>query len=60
MKIENIFRKIPMFENLKMDTVLFEGKYPVLFTCTINRDIYLFIYLLYGKCTISKVDWDKN
>lgn len=43
MKIENIFRKIPMFENLKMDTVLFEGKYPVLFTCTINRDIYLFI-----------------
>lgn len=43
MKIEDIFRKIPMCENLKMDTVLFESKYPVLFTCNIDRDIYLFI-----------------
>lgn len=49
MKIENIFRKIPMFENLKMDTVLFESKYPVLFTCTINEDVYLFICCMVNR-----------
>lgn len=43
MKIEDIFRKVSIFKNLKMDTILFESKYPVLFTCTIDEDVYLFI-----------------
>ena len=53
MKIEDIFRKIPMFENLKMDTVLFESKYPVLFTCTINEDVYLFICCMVNEQFIN-------
>lgn len=43
MKIERIFRKIPAFENVVLDTILFESKYPVLFTCKNGNDIYLFI-----------------
>lgn len=33
MKIENVFRKIPEFSNIVLDTILFESKYPVMFTC---------------------------
>ena len=43
MKIEKIFRKIPDFQGIVLDTILFEGKYPVLFTCKNDKDIYLFI-----------------
>lgn len=42
MKIENIFRKISTFEKLEMDTILFEAKYPVLFTCIVEKEVYLF------------------
>lgn len=61
MKTEDIFRKIPMFENLKMDTVLFESKYPVLFTCTINEDVYLFICCMVNRQFVNwictKIDY---
>lgn len=43
MKIEKIFRKIPDFQGIVLDTILFESKYPVLFTCKNDKDIYLFI-----------------
>ena len=43
MKIEKIFRKIPDFQKVILDTILFESKYPVLFTCKNDKDIYLFI-----------------
>lgn len=43
MTIENVFRSIPGFEHLTMDRILFEGQYPVLFTCTDNEKVYLFI-----------------
>lgn len=46
MNIEKIFRKIIEFEKLTIDTVLFEGKYPILFTCKNGDDIYLFICCL--------------
>jgi len=48
MKVENIFRQIPKFNNIKLDTVLFEAKYPVLFTCKNFDDIYMFIC-----CTVN-------
>ena len=41
--IEKIFRKISFFKNLKLDTILFEANYKVMFTCLNNDDIYLFI-----------------
>lgn len=43
MKIEKIFRKIPDFQKVILDTILFENKYPVLFTFKNDKDIYLFI-----------------
>lgn len=46
MNVERIFKQIPMFEKLEMDVVLFESKYPVLFTCKVDRDVYLFICCL--------------
>lgn len=42
MKVEKLFRQIPIFENMNMDLVLFESHYPVLFTCTNGNDVYLF------------------
>ena len=43
MKIEKIFRNIPKFHDIVLDKILFESKYPVLFTCKNEQDIYLFI-----------------
>ena len=41
MEIEKIFRKIPSFQRIILDTILFESKYPVLVTCKNDDDIYL-------------------
>ena len=46
MKIENVFRKIPEFSNIVLDIILFESKYPVMFTCKNKGDLYLFICCL--------------
>lgn len=54
MNIEQIFRKIPEFDNIKIDTILFESKYPVLFTCKNNNDIYMFICCLVNS---TKIEW---
>lgn len=54
MKIEKIFRKIPNFTNLVLDTVLFESKYPVLFTCKNGNNVYLFICCLVNA---DKIIW---
>lgn len=54
MKIEKIFRKIPNFKDIILDTILFESKYPVLFTCKNDEDIYLFICYLVNS---EKIEW---
>jgi hypothetical protein len=54
MKIEKIFRKIPNFEKVILDTILFESKYPVLFTCKNRKDIYLFICYFVNS---EKIEW---
>lgn len=54
MKIENIFRKIPDFCNIALDTILFESRYPVMFTCKNEGDLYLFICCLVNA---EKVEW---
>ena len=54
MKIEKIFRKIPNFTDIILDTILFESKYPVLFTCKNDEDIYLFICYLVNS---EKIEW---
>jgi len=54
MKIEKIFRKIPDFQKVILDTILFESKYPVLFTCKNDKDIYLFICCFVNS---EKIKW---
>jgi len=44
--IEKIFRNIPVLSEISLDTVLFESKYPVMFTCKNGNDVYLFICCL--------------
>lgn len=42
MNIEKIFSMIPEFKNVKLDKILFESRYPVLFTCVSDGKVYLF------------------
>lgn len=52
--IETIFRKIPDFQTMTFDTVLFESRYPVLFTCKNKGTVYLFICYLVNS---EKIKW---
>ena len=54
MEIEKIFRKIPQFKNIKLDCIFFESKYPILFTCICDENIYLFVC-----CTLTnnEIKW---
>lgn len=54
MKVENIFRRIPDFSSIVLDKILFESKYPVMFTCKNKKNVYLFICCL---MTADKVEW---
>lgn len=54
MNVEKIFRKIPVFNEITIDKILFESKYPVMFTCKNGADIYLFICCLVNA---TKVKW---
>lgn len=40
MQIEKIFGEIPIFHDIKIDKILFESSYPILFTCIENRNIF--------------------
>ena len=53
MQIEKIFGEIPIFHDIKIDKILFESSYPILFTCIENRNIYLFI------CCVNNLDETK-
>lgn len=54
MMIEKIFRSIPIFKKIVLDTVLFESKYPIMFTCKNSMDIYLFICCLVNS---ERIEW---
>lgn len=54
MNVEKIFRKVPEFHKIVLDKILFESKYPVMFTCKNNDDIYLFICCM---SSAEKVEW---
>lgn len=62
MRFEKIFRRISGFENIILDTILFESKYPVMFTCKNNNDVYLFICCFVNeeeaKWIGTKTDYD--
>lgn len=53
MQIEKIFGEIPIFQDIKMNKILFESSYPILFTCIEHRNIYLFI------CCVNNSDETK-
>lgn len=62
MNVEKLFRKIPSFNELNMDTILFESKYPVLFTCTKGQEVYLFSCCLVNASVVkwigTKTDYE--
>lgn len=60
MNVENIFRRIPALKNVTLDTVLFESKYPVMFTCRNENDIYLFICCLVNGSIIKWIGTKTN
>lgn len=43
MNIENILRKVDGFSEVRIEKVLFESNYPILFSCTLNEKVFLFI-----------------
>ena len=54
MNIEKIFNESGLFKNIKIDTILFEERYPVLFTCLEGDRVYLVIC---SEVTATKVVW---
>lgn len=54
MNIEKIFRQVPELQGLSLDKILFESRYPVMFTCRNDDDIYLFICCLVNA---DKIQW---
>ena len=58
MEIEKMFTKIPSFQRIILDPILFESKYPVLFTCKNDDDIYLFLIEYDGGKV--KYEWKKS
>lgn len=60
MNIEKIFRKIPKFKNIHLDTVLFESRYPILFTCVCGRDVYLFVCCLFTNEVVKWIGTKTN
>lgn len=61
MDVEKILRKIPKFSQIKLDVILFEGAYPILFTCENGSEIYMFICCEFDgqnvKWIASKTDY---
>ena len=53
MDVEKIFRQSPLLEEITMDKILFESKYPVLFTCTNGQKVYLFSCCLVNASAIK-------
>lgn len=62
MNVEKLFRQIPSFNELNMDTILFESHYPVLFTCTQGQEVYLFSCCLVNASVVkwigTKTDYE--
>lgn len=54
MNIQKIFDEMNCIEGLRVDTVLFEAHYPILFTCTAMNDVYLAICC---KVTSQEIIW---
>ena len=62
MNIEKIFRQVDVFSGIVVDKILFESKYPVMFTCKKDMDIYLFICCMVNADTVewigTRTDYD--
>ena len=60
MDVEKIFRQNPLLEEITMDRILFESKYPVLFTCTNGQKVYLFSCYLVNASVIKWIGAETN
>lgn len=54
MRVEEILRALPCFSKITVDKVLFESRYPIMFTCRDEQKIFLFICCL---VTSEKIKW---
>lgn len=43
MNIENILRKVDGFSEIRIEKLLFESTYPILFSCKLKEKVFLFI-----------------
>ena len=53
MNIEKLFERVDCFKNIKMDVILFESTYPIMFTCRDEDDIYLFICCIMNSKSVK-------
>lgn len=60
LNIEKVFSNVPRFKNISLDKVLFESKYPVMFTCKNDNEIYLFICCLVNSNSIKWIGTKTN
>ena len=60
MDVEKIFRNIDFFKNIVMDKVLFESKYPILFTCKNEGSVYMFICCLVNSTSAKWIATKTN
>ena len=62
MNVEKIFRQVAAFSGIVLDKILFESKYPVMFTCKKDNDIYLFICCMVNADIVewigTRIDYD--
>ena len=62
MDVEKLFRRIPSFNKLNMDIILFESKHPILFTCKNGQEVYLFSCCLMNASVVkwigTKIDYE--
>lgn len=54
MNINKIFSQLNCFKNIRIDMILFEANYPILFTCLDDNKIYLIICCLVSG---DKIEW---
>ena len=54
MNVEGILQNVPELKGIRLDMVLFEAKYPVIFTCKKENQKYLFSCCAYNT---NEVKW---
>lgn len=54
MNMENLLKTSDIFSTLKVEKILFEAEYPILFSCIMHNDVYIFIC---HECQNKSIKW---